>query len=75
VELVAVPDPKVRGSGELPKSLEELDRRDYLMLGAGAGATLLAVAAALGLVQLISPRRRVTTEEPTPAVEGQGSTP
>lgn len=67
VELVPEPVPPVqvmREQGDRP--LWEIDRRDWIMLAAGAAGVLMAVGVGYGLARLV---RKKPPEEPPPAEE------
>jgi serine/threonine protein kinase len=54
VELVAIPVPPPKG--KLPgtkRTLFDLDRRDFIMLAAGAGGAVAAILSAMGLAKLV----------------------
>ena len=66
VEVVAAvpppPEPKKRREGE-PRSLFELDKRDWIMVSFGAGVVLLAVLIGLGLSRLMRGTPPATTTQ------------
>lgn len=71
VELVSGPPapPQIRVIySDDSRPLSDLSRRDFLMLGTGAGGVLVAIGLGYGLARLLRPNRRPpAVPEPTPA--------
>jgi serine/threonine protein kinase len=72
VEIIGPPPKKQRALGE-PRSLLELDRRDYIMAGIGGGLVLTAILAGYGLSRLFrnsSPAGTTPVEQQPPDSAG-----
>lgn len=70
VELVAIPCPppgKPKRPGD-PRSLLDMDRRDFIMFGGGIASALVTILATVGLVRLLrsDPKETPTTPETKP---------